>query len=135
MQELVSGSSKHRGQQSLGVRFHIKLLSLILKDLGQEYASSPYKLYIKLNSILCDVIFNYLIIFMDFLFSSQPLNSANGKNSWLKALGQCISKSQCASKELPSDCFDSGSDGYDELDFSKKLKLLNFLCDEVLCTE
>lgn len=102
MQELISGCSKHRGQQSLGVRFHIKLLSLILKDLGQD---------------------------------SRPLSSANGKNSWLVALGQCVSKSQCASKELPSDCFDRGSDGYDELDFSKKIRLLNFLCDEVLCTE
>ena len=77
----------------------------------------------------------HLIISMHFLFSSRPLSSANGKNSWLVALGQCVSKSQCASKELPSDCFDRGSDGYDELDFSKKIRLLNFLCDEVLCTE
>lgn len=59
MQELLSGSSKHRGKQSLGVRFHIKLLSLILKDLGQEYVSSPHKLSIKFDPIPCTVIFNY----------------------------------------------------------------------------
>ncbi|RVW44837.1 Cell division cycle-associated 7-like protein [Vitis vinifera] len=76
-----------------------------------------------------------LIIFKPFVFSSQPLTSTKGNNSWLKALGKCISTSPCALKELPLDCFESGSDGYDTLDFSKRLRLLNFLCDESLCTE
>ncbi|XP_034706874.1 uncharacterized protein LOC117930364 isoform X2 [Vitis riparia] len=102
LQELVHGYNGPQGRHSLTAQLHIKLLSLILKDLGQH---------------------------------SQPLTSTKGNNSWLKALGKCISTSPCALKELPLDCFESGSDGYDMLDFSKKLRLLNFLCDESLCTE
>ncbi|KAF5479874.1 hypothetical protein F2P56_000659 [Juglans regia] len=59
----------------------------------------------------------------------------NGRKSWWQALGNCISESQCASKELRSDCFDRGVDEYDKLDFSMKLKILNFICDEALGTE
>ncbi|XP_019080822.1 uncharacterized protein LOC100265236 isoform X2 [Vitis vinifera] len=102
LQELVHGYNGPQGRHSLTAQLHIKLLSLILKDLGQH---------------------------------SQPLTSTKGNNSWLKALGKCISTSPCALKELPLDCFESGSDGYDTLDFSKRLRLLNFLCDESLCTE
>ncbi|KAA8547818.1 hypothetical protein F0562_004247 [Nyssa sinensis] len=55
----------------------------------------------------------------------------NGKNSWLHALKKCLSKSQCVVKKLP---LDGGADGYHGFDNSKKLILLNFLCDEVLGT-
>ncbi|XP_077253222.1 zinc-finger domain of monoamine-oxidase A repressor R1 protein isoform X2 [Tasmannia lanceolata] len=56
-------------------------------------------------------------------------------NSWIQALGKCISESHYASKDFPLDCFNVGANGYDTLDTSKKLRLLNFLCDETLGTE
>ncbi|THG18584.1 hypothetical protein TEA_019138 [Camellia sinensis var. sinensis] len=57
-----------------------------------------------------------------------------GRNSWLQALSRCISESQYQSKELLLDCFNLAADGYGELSSSKKLLLLNFLCDEALDT-
>ncbi|XP_057973454.1 uncharacterized protein LOC131160792 isoform X2 [Malania oleifera] len=101
LRELNHGRSGRPAKYSSTVQFHIQLLSLILKDSGEE---------------------------------SPSLSLANGKNYWLQALGKCVSESQCALKELPLDCFDRGTNGYDKLDFSRKLKLLNFLCDETLGT-
>ncbi|XP_010265236.1 PREDICTED: uncharacterized protein LOC104603026 [Nelumbo nucifera] len=100
LRELMRGRSGRRGMYSSIVRFHIQLLSLILKDAGEESLLSP----------------------------------TSSGNSWLKALGKCISESQCTVQEIPSDCFDRGSDGYDKLDASKKLRVLTFLCDETLGT-
>ncbi|XP_031255873.1 uncharacterized protein LOC116113852 isoform X2 [Pistacia vera] len=51
-----------------------------------------------------------------------------------KALRKCVSESKCVLNDIPSDCFGDGDDGYDKLDNLKKLKLLNFLCDEALGT-
>lgn len=69
-----------------------------------------------------------------FLLFRSPLSSTSGKNSWLQALSKCVSNSKCPLNEIPSNCFDCGGDGYHQLDGSKKLKLLNFLCDEALGT-
>ncbi|XP_044467323.1 uncharacterized protein LOC123197205 isoform X2 [Mangifera indica] len=49
-----------------------------------------------------------------------------------KALRKCVTDSKCVLNDIPSDCFNGGDDGYDKLDNVKKLKLLNFLCDEAL---
>ncbi|KAK9277889.1 hypothetical protein L1049_027446 [Liquidambar formosana] len=58
-----------------------------------------------------------------------------GGNSWFKVFSKCISNSQYPLKELMLDSFDiDGGAEYDKLDFSKKLRLLNFLCDEALST-
>lgn len=65
---------------------------------------------------------------------ASPLSSTSAKNSWLQALSKCVSKSKCPLNDIPSNCFNCGGDGYDQLDGSKKLKLLNFLCDEALGT-
>ncbi|KAK4749508.1 hypothetical protein SAY87_026957 [Trapa incisa] len=65
---------------------------------------------------------------------SSPSILANGKNSWLKALKEYASKSRTSLGELAL-CLDGGADGYDNLRTSKKLRLLNFLCDEVLSTD
>ncbi|XP_062106323.1 uncharacterized protein LOC133817742 [Humulus lupulus] len=65
--------------------------------------------------------------------TSEESSSISSKNSWLQALEKCISESECVSEEL-SACFGKGVKGYAGLDFSKKLRILNFLCDEVLCT-
>ncbi|TXG57823.1 hypothetical protein EZV62_015652 [Acer yangbiense] len=64
---------------------------------------------------------------------SPSLSSASGTNSWLRELGKCVSESKCPLNDIPFDC--CGVDGYDMLDCSKKLKLLNFLCDEALSTK
>ncbi|KAJ4713349.1 Zinc-finger domain of monoamine-oxidase A repressor R1 protein [Melia azedarach] len=54
------------------------------------------------------------------------------ENSWFQALVKYISESRFYLKDLQVDCFELGN--YDLLDVSKKLKLLNFLCDEALGT-
>ncbi|KAH7856990.1 hypothetical protein Vadar_007725 [Vaccinium darrowii] len=56
------------------------------------------------------------------------------RKSWLQALYKCISKSPCRSRELLLDCLNLAAEGYGELSSSKKLRLLNFLCDEALGT-
>nr|XP_011467761.1 PREDICTED: uncharacterized protein LOC101313631 isoform X1 [Fragaria vesca subsp. vesca] len=61
----------------------------------------------------------------------RPLN----KDSWFEHLRCYFSESQLLLKELPSDFFSRGVEGYHSLDFSQKLRVLNFLCDEALDTE
>ncbi|KAF8031992.1 hypothetical protein BT93_D1030 [Corymbia citriodora subsp. variegata] len=102
IRELTCGRRRRHGQASLIVRFHIQLVSLILKDMGDE---------------------------------SPSITSVDDRNSWLQAVGKYLSDSKCPFKDFPLDYLDKGVDGYDELDLSKKLKLLNFLCDEALSTE
>ncbi|KAK8639227.1 hypothetical protein V6N13_137618 [Hibiscus sabdariffa] len=63
-----------------------------------------------------------------------PAFSGSDNASWFRALGQCVSESQCALKEVSSDIYDRGVDAYNMLDSFMKLKLLNILCDEALCT-
>ncbi|XP_057737982.1 uncharacterized protein LOC130955181 [Arachis stenosperma] len=75
------------------------------------------------------------LILVDSGVNSPPLTTASGNNSWLKALEDLISESKLALEGFPLDCFKEGIGGYHELDLSKKLSLLNFLCDEALCTE
>ncbi|KAF8389793.1 hypothetical protein HHK36_024312 [Tetracentron sinense] len=107
LRELMHGRSCRRGHDSVTVRFHIQLLSLIQKDSRQMY--------------------NYL--------PKYPLlQRTSCGSSWLQALGKCISKSRWALKELPSDCLGRVGDEYNNLDSSKRLRLLNFLCDEALGT-
>ncbi|GAV75644.1 zf-4CXXC_R1 domain-containing protein [Cephalotus follicularis] len=101
VKELICGRSRRRAQYSSLVQFHIQLLSLIHKDMGEECTS---------------------------------LSPTSGKNSWLQTLKKCISESHHVLEDSPFNCFARGGDGYDNLDTSKKLKLLNFLCDEALCT-
>lgn len=102
LRELTCGRRRRHGQASLIVRFHIQLISLILKDMGDE---------------------------------SPSITSADDRNSWLQAIGKYLSDSKCPFEDFPLGCLDKGADGYDELDLSKKLRLLNFLCDEALSTE
>ncbi|KAK3035233.1 hypothetical protein RJ639_033867 [Escallonia herrerae] len=66
---------------------------------------------------------------------SPTLSPTHGKDSWLLALKNCIAESQCSVDLLPFDCLDRRAGGYDTLDFSMRLRLLIFLCDEILGTE
>ncbi|KAK4602191.1 hypothetical protein RGQ29_011297 [Quercus rubra] len=101
LRELRYGRRGRRSQYSMNVQFHIQLLSLIQKDVGEEpLLSSPM----------------------------------NGRESWWQALGKFISESPSVLNELLSDSFNGGVDEYDKLDFSMKLRILNFLCDEALGT-
>ncbi|KAI3785262.1 hypothetical protein L1987_44378 [Smallanthus sonchifolius] len=64
--------------------------------------------------------------------SESPTSDlTHGNDSWLKALKSCISDS----KVKHMDFEDLTTDGYDNLESSMKLRLVVFLCDEVLETE
>lgn len=66
----------------------------------------------------------------------RPLSSsARSGDAWLQALGKCISESQCCLRKLSLEFLNNGLVGYDNLDVSGKLNVLNFLCDETLNTE
>ncbi|XP_072961193.1 uncharacterized protein [Typha angustifolia] len=64
-----------------------------------------------------------------------PYSAAGSGDAWVEALGKFIGESQFLLKELPLTCFNKGLEGYNNLDPSRKLSVLNFLCDETLCTE
>ncbi|VFQ99934.1 unnamed protein product [Cuscuta campestris] len=62
---------------------------------------------------------------------SPILTPTDDKGSWLKSLKELLSESPIVSKNMGLDSLD---DGFDSLSSSKKLKLLNFVCDELLDT-
>ncbi|PSS30575.1 Cell division cycle-associated 7-like protein [Actinidia chinensis var. chinensis] len=105
LQELIHGGRGCRGKYSPVVRFHIQLLSLIQEDLGEKYKAL-----------------------------STVISAKDGKNSWLHVLQNCVSRSQCMFQILKLEQFGWEADDYESLDSSKKLRLLNLLCDEFLCT-
>ncbi|KAI5442565.1 uncharacterized protein LOC127120161 isoform X1 [Lathyrus oleraceus] len=66
---------------------------------------------------------------------SSSLTASNGKHSWLNVLKDLITESNLGLKEFPLDWLNKGISGYNELNLSKKLILLNFICDEALGTK
>ncbi|XP_047311955.1 uncharacterized protein LOC124915305 [Impatiens glandulifera] len=56
------------------------------------------------------------------------------KTSWMLALHKCISGSTYLSGKLKLDQLDGGVDSYKSLNSTERLTLVNFVCDEVLCT-
>ncbi|XP_058228225.1 uncharacterized protein LOC131336410 isoform X2 [Rhododendron vialii] len=74
------------------------------------------------------------LILEDLGEDSEAITQKNGKTSWLHALQKCASRSQSVLKKLKLDLFGREADDYDGLDSSQRLRLLVFLCDEVLCT-
>ncbi|KAE8709678.1 Zinc-finger domain of monoamine-oxidase A repressor R1 protein, putative isoform 2 [Hibiscus syriacus] len=103
LRELLTGKSKrkHKLRYPSIVQFHIRLLSMMQKDLGKEYPC---------------------------------LSRDLSETSWAQVLGEYISDSQKPLKRSLSDCLDMSDDRYEKLNSSKKLRLLNFLCDESLVT-
>lgn len=75
------------------------------------------------------------IIFGSLWFRSSSLTASNGKHSWLNVLKDLITESNLGLKGFPLDWLNKGISGYNELDLSKKLILLNFICDEALGTK
>ncbi|KAK1357518.1 Zinc-finger domain of monoamine-oxidase A repressor R1 [Heracleum sosnowskyi] len=65
----------------------------------------------------------------------QKISPSRGRNYWLLALKNCLSESANAIDSLPIDCLDRETGGYHTLDSSTKLRIVIFLCDEVLETE
>lgn len=74
------------------------------------------------------------LIQKDFENGSPVFSYKSGKSSWLHALKNCASKSQDLSEKLKLDDSNSEADEYESLGSSTRLRLLCFLCDEVLYT-
>ncbi|CAH8361225.1 unnamed protein product [Eruca vesicaria subsp. sativa] len=51
---------------------------------------------------------------------------------WFTILGECLAKSKVKLDDFPPEMFQKGISEYEEMDSLQRLKLLNFLCDEVL---
>ncbi|EOA16270.1 hypothetical protein CARUB_v10004415mg [Capsella rubella] len=54
--------------------------------------------------------------------------------SWFTAIGECLSESEVQLDDFPPEMFKKGISQYEKLNSSKRLQLLNFLCDETLGT-
>lgn len=54
--------------------------------------------------------------------------------SWFTTIGECLSESEVKLDDFPPEMFEKGISQYEKLNSSKRLKLLNFLCDETLGT-
>ncbi|KAI4346823.1 hypothetical protein L6164_007689 [Bauhinia variegata] len=68
----------------------------------------------------------------DSLYESLRLHTTEGVNSWLKSMWNSISEPILDSKELQLDVLCKNNNLYQNLEFSKKLRILNFICDECL---
>ncbi|XP_071711284.1 uncharacterized protein [Rutidosis leptorrhynchoides] len=105
LRDLINGRSTRRGKYTSVVQFHVQLLSVLQEETESESESES---------------------------ESNVSELTNGNDSWLKALQKCISRSKLMHTY---DCINATAKGYDNLDSSVKLRLLLFLCDEVLGTE
>ncbi|KAI3971017.1 hypothetical protein MKX01_024664 [Papaver californicum] len=65
----------------------------------------------------------------------RSLSPSSKGSSIFQSLQKCILNSRCKLQELPPNCFEKGGVVYELLDSSKKLKILNYLCDETLSTD
>ena len=66
---------------------------------------------------------------------SVTLSPSNNKDSWILSLKRCLDESELELEDFPDHILDKGSDGYEMLEPSQKLRLLTFLCDESLSTK
>ncbi|CAI9110702.1 OLC1v1010770C1 [Oldenlandia corymbosa var. corymbosa] len=100
---------------------------MVLRDLIHGRSSRRGK-----HSVVIQFLIQLLSVIREERGQGSSALSQNGNyNSWMNALRECISKSGSVSKLL-----DLGSvDGFEYLDSSKKLMIINFLCDEILGTK
>ncbi|CAA7054392.1 unnamed protein product [Microthlaspi erraticum] len=56
------------------------------------------------------------------------------ERTWIKAIGECLSKSGVNDDDLAPEMFVESIDPYDEMNRTQRFKLLNILCDEALGT-
>ncbi|KAH9622722.1 hypothetical protein KSS87_018568 [Heliosperma pusillum] len=80
----------------------------------------------------------HLLSFMEVDSDEQseesPASPSNDEDSCTLALRRYLAQAVLAPEDIPEDWFDKGSDRYELLDSSQKLRLLTFLCDETLST-
>ncbi|WZZ06318.1 hypothetical protein YC2023_092239 [Brassica napus] len=71
-----------------------------------------------------------------FLFCprKKSLSLSATDSTWFSSLGECLLQSGFMSDVFRPETFKSGVSEYKKMDASTRLKLLNFLCDESLCT-
>lgn len=80
------------------------------------------------------------LIYLSFKFlmhlnDYRTLSLSATNNNWFAAIGDLLLKSRVLSDDFPPETFEVGGVAkYKEMDASRKLKLLNFLCDESLST-
>ncbi|KAK4360568.1 hypothetical protein RND71_019520 [Anisodus tanguticus] len=65
-------------------------------------------------------------------FSAET--STEGENSWYADIKMCISESPSVSKTMGLDSLGNGAEEFENLSPSEKLKILSFICDEILET-
>ncbi|KAJ8550072.1 hypothetical protein K7X08_033779 [Anisodus acutangulus] len=65
-------------------------------------------------------------------FSAET--STEGENSWYADIKMCISESPSVSKTMGLDSLGNGAEEFENLNPSEKLKILSFICDEILET-
>ncbi|XP_052205183.1 uncharacterized protein LOC127810008 [Diospyros lotus] len=75
------------------------------------------------------------LILEDLSGDSSKITSKHGKDSWLHVLRNCIFRSHFAWEKLKLEGFGWEAEDYSSLDSSKRLRILAFLCDEILCTK
>ncbi|XP_048433619.1 uncharacterized protein LOC103947815 [Pyrus x bretschneideri] len=83
---------------------------------------------------------SYMLFFIQKGLLQESLEQASNNWSWFQDLAKLVSASGVSKvdpvmKELPAECFIGSREGYNALNFSQKLRLLNFICDEALNTK
>ncbi|XP_010470704.1 PREDICTED: uncharacterized protein LOC104750585 [Camelina sativa] len=64
----------------------------------------------------------------------MSLSLSETDSSWFTAIGEILLQSEVSSDEFPPETFVAGIAEYEKMNASRRLKLLNFLCDESLST-
>ena len=79
---------------------------------------------------------NYMdvLVLMHLNDSYRSLSLSATDSTWFSSLGECLLQSGVMSDVFRPETFKSGVSEYKKMDASTRLKLLNFLCDESLCT-
>ncbi|CAN8232994.1 unnamed protein product [Cochlearia groenlandica] len=85
------------------------------------------------HSTLTQMIIQLLTVILEDKGETEVCLSATD-GSWFTAIGECLSESEVQLDCFPPEMFEKGVSEYEKFDSSKRLKLLNFLCDETLGT-
>ncbi|OIT21514.1 PREDICTED: uncharacterized protein LOC109218827 [Nicotiana attenuata] len=102
----------------------------VLRDIMQGRSSRRGK---------CSLTMQFLSNLLSFLKDEDEerfsaVTSTEGKNTWYADIKMCISESPSVSRTMGLDSLSDGADQFENLSPSEKLKILNFICDEVLET-
>nr|GLL19246.1 uncharacterized protein LOC109168561 isoform X4 [Ipomoea trifida] len=102
----------------------------VLRDLVQGRATRRGK-----SNVTAQFLVNLLLVIEEDLGEeSSTLTCTDGTDEWFKYLKEVVSESLIVAKNMGLDSLNDAADGFDSLSPSIKLKLLNFICDEVLQT-